>query len=307
MRCEDLTCSPRASCRRWARRVRRVLGASPMAGLLAMALLRVDAVPLLPALRSELMALLGALETSDWQAPTSCPGWSVHAVACHLLGGEAANVSARRDDWKIIPKPGEDADKWLDTFNEEWVEAAKRLSPAVVVDLLSLAGRRFEEYVATLDMDAVGGPVGWATGTGPAPAWLDVAREYMERFVHQYQIREAVGKPALGPYFIAPALATAVHCLPKALSGLDRPPGTSVLFVAEGDGGGAWNVLRTADRWELATTSPAAPACEVRTSVDGALKLFVRDANVPALNWRGDRELASAVERAKAVLGSPGM
>ncbi len=126
----------------------------------------------------------------------------------------------------------------------------------MLVDLLSVAGRRFERYVATLDVDAVSGPVGWATGTAPAPVWLDVAREYMERFVHQYQIRQAVGKPALGPYFMAPALATAVHCLPRALSGLDRPPGTTVVFVAEGDGGGAWSVLRTADRWELARSSP---------------------------------------------------
>jgi len=62
-----------------------------------MALLRVDARPLVPRLRSELAALLTSLTGGDWVQPTSCPGWSVHDVAAHLLGVELGNVSARRD------------------------------------------------------------------------------------------------------------------------------------------------------------------------------------------------------------------
>lgn len=38
-----------------------------------------------------------------------CPGWLVHAMPCHLLGVEAASVSARRDGWRLSPNPGEDA------------------------------------------------------------------------------------------------------------------------------------------------------------------------------------------------------
>ena len=52
-----------------------------------MILLRVvDAGPLVPRLRSELAALLTSLTDGDWAQPTSCPGWSVHNVAAHLLG-----------------------------------------------------------------------------------------------------------------------------------------------------------------------------------------------------------------------------
>ena len=68
-----------------------------------MALLRVDARPLVPRLRSELAALLTSLTGGDWAQPTSCPGWSVHDVAAHLLGVELANVSARRDRWGLSP------------------------------------------------------------------------------------------------------------------------------------------------------------------------------------------------------------
>lgn len=49
-----------------------------------------------------------------------------------------------------------------------------------------------------LDLNALGGPVEWATGSDPAPAWLDIAREYMERYIHQRQIRDATGRPGLG-------------------------------------------------------------------------------------------------------------
>jgi uncharacterized protein (TIGR03083 family) len=62
-----------------------------------MALLRVDARPLLSRLRGELTALLASLPDGDWALPTPCPGWSVHDLAAHLLGAELGNVSVRRD------------------------------------------------------------------------------------------------------------------------------------------------------------------------------------------------------------------
>jgi len=68
-----------------------------------MALLRVDARPLVPRLRAELAALLTSLTGDDWVQPTACPGWSVHDIALHLLGVELGNVSVRRDRWRQAP------------------------------------------------------------------------------------------------------------------------------------------------------------------------------------------------------------
>ena len=65
------------------------------------------------------------------------------------------------------PGQGEDLDSWLNAFNQQWVEAAGRISPALLVELINLAGLRFEEYVATLDLDATGVRVPWATGSDP--------------------------------------------------------------------------------------------------------------------------------------------
>jgi uncharacterized protein (TIGR03083 family) len=269
-----------------------------------MALLRVDTRPLLPELRAELTALLAGLSERDWARATACPGWPVHGVAAHLLGVEVGNVSVRRDGWRLSPGEGEDPDAWLNAFNQLWVAAAQRISPALLVELLDLAGRRFDEHLATLDLDALGGPVQWATGSDPAPAWLDVAREYMERYVHQQQIREATGRPRLGAAFTGPVLATAAHALPRALDRVTRPAGTVVTFAAEGEGGGTWHVVRTPAGWELDPDPPARPAaCQAQDTVEGALKRYVRDPSAPALTWQGDQEIADALAEVKAVLG----
>lgn len=266
---------------------------------------RVEAAGLLPQLRGELVALLGSLSATDWQSATSCPGWSVHDVAAHLLGVDLGNVSLRRDGWALSPGPDEDPDVWLDEFNQQWVDAARRISPALLTELIDIAGRRFEEHVAELDLDAIGGPVEWATKDAPTPVWLDIAREYMERYVHQDQIRRACRRPPLGRRFTEPVLATAVHALPLALAGISRPAGTVIAFIADdGSHEAVWYLTRKRDEWELDRTAPAGPAdCEVRTTTDGAIQSFLRDPATPAFEWRGDPTLAEAVSRAKAILG----
>jgi len=83
-------------------------------------------------------------------------------------------------------------------------------------------------------------------------------------------------------------------------------PGTVVAFTAEGEGGGTWYMVGTAAGWELDPAPPPRPAaCEARTTVDGALKLYARDPSAPSLTWHGDHEIAGALAGVKAVLGLP--
>jgi uncharacterized protein (TIGR03083 family) len=262
---------------------------------------KVDTVELFPTLSVELVRLLAELEPADWLRSTSCPGWTVHDLASHLLGVEVGNVSVLRDGWR--PETGPAGDEGMDEWNQRWVDACRRMSPRLLVDLLAVAGDAYARHVASRDLDAMGGPVGWATGDQPAPVWLDVAREYMERCVHQGQIRAATGRAALPTRLVAPAVAVAVHALPVALASVGRPPGTTVVFRLTTDGGDAWTVTRGDDAWVLSVGAVAAPACEVRTSLAGAVARFVRDAGAPAPTVTGDAELGRAVASAKAILG----
>src|SRR6266487_3145987 len=68
--------------------------------------------------------------------------------------------------------------------------------------------------------------------------------------------------------------------------------------------GGTWQVIRAAAGWELIPAPQARPAaCQARTTVNGALKLYARDPSAPLLTWQGDREIADALAGVKAVLG----
>jgi len=262
----------------------------------------VDLRPLFTPLRASLTELLQATGPDGWQRPTACEGWSVADVASHLLGVELGNVSRRRDTHRLDPGPGENLGVWLAAFNEDWVRACRRLSSQVLISLLDLAGTWFDEFLVGLDLDAMGPPIWWI-GPDPAPVWLDVAREYSERWVHQQQLRDALDKPGLTDgTFLHPVLLTFIHALPHALASVERPVGTTAEFVASGDGGGMWHVIRTATRWELRPGEPAnEPACRVSGPASNIWRLY---ANYPGvqLSADGDHELAAAMFTGRAVI-----
>jgi hypothetical protein len=83
---------------------------------------------------------------------------------------------------------------FLDRLNQTWVEATRRISPRLLCELVAFTGEAAWRYLASLDPLALEGRVSWV-GPDPVPNWLDVAREYTERWTHQQQIRDAVGMP----------------------------------------------------------------------------------------------------------------
>lgn len=230
-------------------------------------------------LLDRLLELLRSLAPEQWQVPTVCPGWSVHDLALHLLGGDIGVLSRSRDGYT----PGSaNVDDWaslvalINSMNAAWVGATRRVSPELACDLLRFTGAQVAAYYATLDPHALGGPVSWASPE-PAPIWLDLAREYTERWHHQQQIRDAVGAPALDdPFFLAPALSAFVHALPQTFRASDAPAGTTIALLIEGPAGGSWCVRRDADDWRLYQGAPHAPDAQVTLGQDPAWRLFTR-------------------------------
>jgi len=69
---------------------------------------------------------------------------------------------------------------------------------------------------------------------------------------------------------------------------------------------GDWALPTACPGWsvhDVAAHLRGAAACQARTTVAGALKLYARDPSAPPLTWRGDREIAGALAGVKAVLG----
>ncbi len=274
-------------------------------------------VGLFPALRRHLLELLATLSDEQWQRPTICPGWSAKDVALHLLGGDIANLSRRRDGGDdaiaaYIP-PGADVSA-PDTFvavvnawNEDWVVATRRMSARVLRDLLAVTGDALYSYYDGLDLMAIGSPVSWA-GPEPAPVWLDIAREYTEQWMHQAQIRDAVGIPGIRERrLFAPVLATFLYALPRALRDVDAPDATRLRVVIIGEVGGEWYAERTAGRWILHASVTETAAATATLDAEDAWRLWTKglppNAAARAIETTGDARLAGAVGDMMAFIG----
>ena len=155
-----------------------------------------DTRPLFPAERAEFTALLWNLDPDGWLRPTVCPGWQVHDVVAHVVHDYLRKLSRTRDRHAgPDPLPGESLPQFLARMNQEFVTAAQFVSPRALVDLLDHLGPQLDRLWQSLDLGATGQAVSWAAPGQPAPVWLDVAREYTEFWVHQQQVRDAVGRP----------------------------------------------------------------------------------------------------------------
>ncbi len=264
---------------------------------------------LFPQERAALIDLLRELTESDWEKPTVCAGWSVRDVALHILGGDLGNISRRRDDFHT-PRDtlhrGESVVTLVNRINDEWVEGATRLSPRVIIDLLTFSGPQMFDYFASLDLSAYGEAVSWA-GLSSAPVWLDVAREYTERWLHQQHIRDAVGKPGLTErQFMAPVLAAFVFALPPAFRDIEAAPGTAVHLHISGEAGGDWSLVREGSGWTLYAGAPDAPKARVDIDQDTAWRLFTKgirpgDAE-KTVSFEGDPQLGRQALNAVAII-----
>jgi hypothetical protein len=157
-----------------------------------------------------------------------------------------------------------------------------------------------------LDPYVLAGPVTWA-GPDPAPVWLDLAREYTERWHHQQHIRDAVGKPGLGePRFLAPVLQAFVRALPQTFRHVDAADGTLVAFTISGQAGGHWFLLKEQDRWGLYVDVPGKPEAQVIMDEDTAWRVFTKGLDRTEAQARttllGDRSLGRKVLDTVSIL-----
>jgi uncharacterized protein (TIGR03083 family) len=268
---------------------------------------RIDVRPLLPRERAKLVELLAGLGNSDWTRATVCPGWNVHDVALHLLGndigrlGPLAGSEARSGRLDFLALAGS-----IEQSNEDWVRTARRIPPSLLVEFLALSGPEVDAAFARLDMGAEGVAVAW-TGTGPSPYWLDVAREYTERWVHHQQIRQALGRPALlGRRWLHPVIVTFMRALPLAYESIAATVGTRVAVVVDGPAGGRWLLRRGDERWSLLADDGRSAASEVHIGQDVVWRLWTRLANAEeaqaSIVIAGDEDLGVPAARVVAVM-----
>ncbi|MFC9995433.1 maleylpyruvate isomerase family mycothiol-dependent enzyme [Nocardia sp. NPDC127526] len=268
----------------------------------------VDTRPLFPQERQALLELLATLDTEQWAKPTVCPGWAVRDVTAHILNDYVRRISGNRDRYAGAAfTAGESLPAYLTRVNEEFVQAMRQCSPQTMIDLLAHLGPQLDQVWAATDLS---GPahldVSWA-GPGASPAWLDIAREYTEFWVHQQQIRDAVARPGADSVALMhPVLVTFLHALPYALRDHARPAGTAITVEITGPAGGRWNVVNNGAAWILTAAPADDMVATLRTNQDTLWRLASRGITVDQARHRtelrGDRVLTDAATTLLAVV-----
>jgi hypothetical protein len=290
-----------------------------MAGLRPLA--PVYTAPLLRPLLGELLGVLRGLTADQWEAPTVAGAWRVRDVAAHLLDGDLRKLAAGRDG-HLLPmetpiRSDRDLARFINALNAEGVAWARRLSPTLLVDLLATTGAWAADLLEALPPhDAAMWPVSWAGGR-VSENWMDVGREYTERWHHQMQIRDAVAAPPtlLETRWCRPLLDVSVRALPRSYADVMAAPGTAVTFAVatsdaaadrSGDLLGAWTLVRDAERWTLHEGIDAGAATVVRATADAAWRLLYNappsSVSPTAITIDGDRRLAEPLLQTRSIV-----
>ena len=254
---------------------------------------------LFPTERQALLDLLASLSDDDWNHDTICDGWSVKDIAAHLLGDDMGLLSGRRDGYRAADTVGVNFDDWgeligfINRRNAEWVTATRRLSPRVLIDLLRITGQQTQAIFESLDVNATGSMVNWASAA-PVPVWMELAREYTERWTHQQHIRDAVNRPGLKDHAtFGPVLDAFIRALPRTYAAVDAPDGTQIACTISGDAddaGGQWLLHRESGAWALYTLDAADPPPANRITLDQetAWRLFTHGINPQTAQSQSD-------------------
>ena len=262
-------------------------------------------------LHAELIGLLRGLDATAWNRPTLCALWTVRDITGHLLDDDLRRLSSHRDHQPLPSAPREPTEagllEFINRLNAEWVAVARRLSPRVIVDLLEFTGPQVAALFAAIDPF---GParfaVSWA-GEERSENWFDIGRDYTERWLHQQQIRVAVGAPGLlQRRWLHPVLALFVRSLPHTYRTVQREDGASLVLEIVGDAGGSWTLLRADGRWRLYHGALPSSTAQVRMTTDTAWRLFSKalktDADKAQVAIAGDHPLGAGVLGALGVI-----
>lgn len=253
-------------------------------------------------IHDQLMTLLRSLSAEEWLAPTAAGAWTVRDVAAHLLDTGLRRLAAHRDGYVQPLRPDAFSNglgAFVNDINASGVAYAQRLSPNLLIDLHDHSGPQLAEFMASLDpFVEAQWSVSWA-GEKHSAMWFDVARELTERWHHQQQIRDAVGRAPLYDLYLAPVIDTFVRALPYAYREVQAPDGTTIALRIDA---AAWSLVREASRWNLYAEAAGSPTTAVTLSGDKAWRVFTKQKIDPEAQIEGDASYAEALLRMVAIV-----
>ena len=275
-------------------------------------LIPIDTRPYFRPVSAALVGVLRRLQPDDWARPTVAGHWVVRDVLAHLLDITLRRLSFHRDGMAPpAPTRAINAERdfvdFINDLNAQWIGATKRLSPQVLTDWYSTAGRELADWFesAPLGTPALFG-VSWA-GERESENWFDIGREFTELWHHQRQIRMAVGRvDEEDPRFLNAVIDVAMRGLPHALRGVAAAPGDAITIDVTGPAGGRWTATHDGSRWRLWTGMSETASATIRLDAEVAWRLLFNALGPQnaheMVQAEGRGDLIDAVLRSRSVI-----
>ncbi len=206
---------------------------------------KVETIHVFRKLNLHLTELLASLHAEEWMADTNFPNWKVKDIVAHLLDTSVRRLSAQRDNYeapqKITIQTYDDLIRHITELADRWANAFTVVSPSILVELVEKYQEDLMLFLERLDPDQKAvNPVAWA-GQTESCNWFDIAREYTERWHHQMQVREALGRSGLlTKELYYPVLDTFMEALPHHYRCFTRENGYLLEVEVVGIAGGKW-------------------------------------------------------------------
>jgi uncharacterized protein (TIGR03083 family) len=234
---------------------------------------------LFPVLSQRLVELLRSLTPDEWRKPTVSSRRRVKDIASHLLDGSLRRLSFQRDGYRGVQQlPEEPLTDFLNRLNDEWEIGARRLSPNVLIDLIEWADVQLAELFRSLDPHALAiFPVAWA-GEEQSENWMDIAREFTEKWHHTQQIFDATNRPStiMDKQLGGRCVDIFMRALPHTYRNVEAPPGSSVSVLVSGEAGGRWHIFKKADGWNQIAEAPLQATAIVKLDQDTAWRMVTK-------------------------------
>ena len=208
----------------------------------------INVLHVFPELNAGLIKLLNEIAPEDWENETCLKGRSVKDLVSHLVDTSLRRLAIDRDGYfSTVPEINSHQDlvSFIQTQNNDWFVATKRLSPKILISLLQSSGEELTNFLMTLDPHGKAlFPVDWA-GESESENWFDIAREYTEKWHHQMQIRDAIGIEGelYEKKYFKPIIESFLKAIPNAYSKLNKSDFTLTIEIT-GDCGGIYTLYK---------------------------------------------------------------
>jgi Mycothiol maleylpyruvate isomerase N-terminal domain len=148
---------------------------------------KIDTLPLFRELGAGLLAVLAELSPEDWRSPTVHRDRDVKDLVAHLLDTAMRRLAMQRDGFFAEAPDGtsfEGLVRFIQRMNREWMDAARRWSPRILMDMMAKTEAELLALLETLPpREQAMFSVAWA-GEDVSENWFDIAREHTEAHAH---------------------------------------------------------------------------------------------------------------------------